>query len=237
MKYTDPDGEFAINAAAAAIGALSGALIGGVTTAIAGGSTRDVVAAALGGAASGALAGVTLGGSLVTQAVGSAALGAASAVVGDVVTNAVSGNEITASGVAKAALGGAVGGLVGFGSNKAMSAIGNKLQAINSVKNTTPNQIGKQGEAAVKDMYDIGAKSKISVNGRTRIPDGLTDDVLSEVKNTKKQSYTQQLRDFSDYADSNGLRMDLYTRTNTKLSKPLQDAIESGNINLRTIPE
>ena len=129
VKYTDPDGEFAINAAAAAIGLLSGALIGGVTTAIAGGSTRDVVAAALGGAASGALAGVTLGGSLVTQAVGSAALGAASAVVGDVVTNAISGNEITASGVAKAALGGAVGGLVGFGANKAVSAIGNKIQA------------------------------------------------------------------------------------------------------------
>jgi hypothetical protein len=57
------------------------------------------------------------------------------------------------------------------------------------------------------------------------------------VKNTKTQSFTRQLRDFSDYAEANGLRMDLYTRSDTKLSKPLQDAIESGKINLKTIPE
>lgn len=47
----------------------------------------------------------------------------------------------------------------------------------------------------------------------------------------------RKVRDFSDYADSNRLRMDLYTRPDTKLSKPLQDAIECGKINLRTIPE
>lgn len=56
------------------------------------------------------------------------AIGAASGVVGDVVTNAVSGNEITAGGVGKAAVGGAVGGLVGFGAGKALSAVGNKAQ-------------------------------------------------------------------------------------------------------------
>lgn len=74
-------------------------------------------------------------------------------------------------------------------------------------------------------------------NGRTRIPDGLKNGVLSEVKNTKQQSFTRQLRDFSDYADTNGLQMDLYTRHDTKLSKPLKDAIDSGKINLKTIPE
>ena len=136
IRYSDPDGEFALNAAAAVIGALSGAAIGAVTTAIAGGSGRDIAAAALGGAASGALAGVTLGGSLVTQAIGATAMGAVSAVVGDVVTNAVSGNEITLEGVGKAALGGAVGGLVGFGAGKALSAVGNKIQSATSAKPT-----------------------------------------------------------------------------------------------------
>ncbi len=140
VSYKDPDGEIVINAAAALVGALSGAAIGAVTTAVAGGSGRDIAAAALGGAASGALAGVTLGGSLVAQAAGAAAIGAASGAIGDVVTNAVSGNEITAKGVGKAALGGAVGGLVGFGAGKALSAIGNKVQAVNTVKNASPQK-------------------------------------------------------------------------------------------------
>ena len=140
VSYKDPDGEIVINAAAALVGALSGAAIGAVTTAVAGGSGRDIAAAALGGAASGALAGVTLGGSLVAQAAGAAAIGAASGAIGDVVTNAVSGNEITAKGVGKAALGGAVGGLVGFGAGKALSAIGNKVQAVNAVKNASPQK-------------------------------------------------------------------------------------------------
>ena len=85
ISYKDPDGEIVLNAAAALVDALSGAAIGAVTTAIAGGSGRDIAAAVLGGAASGALAGVTLGGSLVAQAAGAAALGAASGVIGDVV--------------------------------------------------------------------------------------------------------------------------------------------------------
>lgn len=193
MKYTDLDGEFAINAAAAAIGALSGALIGGVTTAIAGGSTRDVVAAALGGAASGALAGVTLGGSLVTQAVGSAALGAASAVVGDVVTNAISGNEITASGVAKAALGGAVGGLVGFGVGKVkVSADIKNTEIIKPSKPHTNGTAGHWGKMLheADDMAFSGKYKKVYLNKgiRNEIPTASANrrpDVMGVRKNGK----------------------------------------------------
>jgi hypothetical protein len=72
--------------------------------------------------------------------------------------------------------------------------------------------------------------------GGTRIPDGLTTDALSEVKNVQSLSYTQQLRDFDAYAYSNGLRFDLYVRPSTELSGPLQEAIDAGRINLRYIP-
>ncbi|MFE0759374.1 hypothetical protein ACFW16_35850 [Inquilinus sp. NPDC058860] len=37
----------------------------------------------------------------------------------------------------------------------------------------TPNQVGKVGEDAVRAVYDIGAKTTISINGVTRVPDGL----------------------------------------------------------------
>lgn len=193
ISYKDPDGEFVINAAAATIGALSGAIISGVTTKVAGGSTRDVVAAALGGAASGALAGVTLGGSLLAQATGSAALGAASAVVGDVVTNAVSGNEITASGVAKAALGGAVGGLAGFGLGRLkVSADINNTEIVMPSKshtNSTPGHWDKMLSEA-DDMAFSGKYNKVYLNKgiRNEIPNASTNrrpDIMGVRKNGK----------------------------------------------------
>ena len=100
----------------------------------------------------------------------------------------------------------------------------------------SPNRVGAEGEAAVRSDNDIGPKVKIEVNGRDRIPDGLNDTTLSEVKNVSNQSYTQQLRDFSDYANSTGRDFDLYVRPDTKLSGPLLDAIQDGNINLKFIP-
>jgi hypothetical protein len=101
----------------------------------------------------------------------------------------------------------------------------------------TPGQLGQAGEAAVKAANDIGGKTRILVDGRVRIPDGLKPGVLSEVKNTASQSFTQQLRDFLNYAESNGFRMDLYTRPNTVLSGPLQEAIQAGRINWLSIPQ
>ncbi|MBI2780054.1 MAG: hypothetical protein HYX62_09800 [Gammaproteobacteria bacterium] len=99
--------------------------------------------------------------------------------------------------------------------------------------------LGKEGEAAVRAAYDIGDKSPVFVNGATRIPDGinLRTGVLSEVKNVQSLSFTQQLRDYSSYAQQNGLSFDLYTRPDTKLSGPLQDAISSGLINRLNIPK
>ncbi|MDE2048285.1 MAG: hypothetical protein KGJ44_07755 [Betaproteobacteria bacterium] len=104
----------------------------------------------------------------------------------------------------------------------------------------TAGQLGKEGEAAVRAVYDIGEKpaQSILMNGRGRIPDGINPlaKSLSEVKNVDSLSFTRQLRDYSEYAQSQGLRFDLYTRPSTKLSGPLQDAIDSGLINHLRIP-
>nr|CUV14735.1 putative rhs-related protein [Ralstonia solanacearum] len=100
----------------------------------------------------------------------------------------------------------------------------------------TVGQIGREGEAAVRASCDIGTKAKLTINGRTRIPDGLIPEVsLSEVKNVSRQSATQQVRDYLEYAEENGLRLDLYTRTDTRLSGPLQQMINDGRINLLPI--
>ncbi|MBA5689970.1 NBR1-Ig-like domain-containing protein [Rugamonas apoptosis] len=117
---------------------------------------------------------------------------------------------------------------IGLGVNM----IGNPKQAFTSVARKTAGQLGREGEAAVRALYNIGEKEAILINGRTRIPDGLTQEALSEVKNVQSLSATSQLRDYLQYAESNGLRFDLYTRPDTKLSGPLQQLIMDGRINL-----
>jgi hypothetical protein len=96
-------------------------------------------------------------------------------------------------------------------------------------------RLGQAGERSVRAANDIGSKVQIRINGRTRIPDGLTDNAISEVKNVRSLSYTQQLRDYADFAQETGRRFDLYVRPDTELSKPLMDAVGAGHINLRFI--
>jgi hypothetical protein len=98
-------------------------------------------------------------------------------------------------------------------------------------------RVGQAGEAAVRAATDIGPATRIRVNGATRIPDGFTETVLSEVKNVGSLSYTQQLRDFADFARQSGRQFDLYVRPNTQLSGPLKEAIHRDEINLQYIPE
>jgi hypothetical protein len=93
--------------------------------------------------------------------------------------------------------------------------------------------LGKEGETVIRGAYEIGDKSKIFINGRVRFPDGINPiaRTLSEVKNAAEQSFTRQLRDYLQYAKQEGLRFDLYTRPDTKISKPLQEVIDKGQIN------
>ena len=86
----------------------------------------------------------------------------------------------------------------------------------------TPNEIGKYGERLAG--IDPRAKVRIEVDGRTRIPDALTDDALIEVKNVKYISNTAQLRDFATYANDTGRKLELYVRPNTKVAHTVIDA-------------
>lgn len=84
-------------------------------------------------------------------------------------------------------------------------------------KNTSPNAIGKAGEEMAG--IDPSKKQIIEINGRKRIPDALDDEVLTEVKNVKYISNTQQLRDFADFAAATGRTLELWVRPTTKVAK------------------
>ena len=98
-----------------------------------------------------------------------------------------------------------------------------------------PNRTGAQGERKI-GLSPNRPRKKIFINGRTRIPDGITSKSLIEVKNVARLSYTQQLRDFQAYAAQNGKTFILYTRSTTKPSGPLQRAIDRGDIIHKFIP-
>ena len=102
----------------------------------------------------------------------------------------------------------------------------------------TAGQMGREGEAAVRGVYDIGEKIALNIGGRIRIPDGLNPvlGTLSEVKNVARQGFTSQLRDYATYAHSQGLTFNLYVRRSTDISKPLAAAYKAGLVNILYIP-
>ena len=92
---------------------------------------------------------------------------------------------------------------------------------------------GRQGEASSGIVKNT---KKIMMNGRSRIPDGFDQNMwVQEVKNVKNLSYTSQLRDYFGFANSNGLKMELYIRPSTNLSGPLQSAIKEMGVIIRYI--
>ena len=129
-----------------------------------------------------------------------------------------------------------------------------KAQQVASLSKITKSagQLGREGEAAASVITGAGKNSqKFTINGRNRIPDQVnasnidtqTPLFLTEVKNVKSQSYTQQLRDNVDLVGAGG-RVDIFVRGNssnfgpqipTKISGPLQKAHNdpSNPINIR----
>jgi hypothetical protein len=59
---------------------------------------------------------------------------------------------------------------------------------------------------------------------------------LTEVKNVSVLSYTQQLRDYTAYSQQTGRIFELWVRPSTRMSRPLQQAIENGLIVPKDIP-
>src|SRR5439155_26624295 len=126
-----------------------------------------------------------------------------------------------------------IAGFVG----KALSTAGEAAEAASAARRGTAlaRQLGRQGEEAVGIT---GPKVGIQIpgSGIIRFPDRLTATTLTEVKNVQNLSFTRQIRDYSAYAQQNGLQFNLYVRPTTTLSGPLQNAVNSGQINLFFIP-
>ncbi|MCI7223121.1 putative toxin [Fusobacterium sp.] len=98
---------------------------------------------------------------------------------------------------------------------------------------------GKQGE--LDAGIDLNVKKEtipsLTKTAEYRVPDELLKDqkFMREIKNVKKQSYTNQIKDMNLWAEQNGYTFQLEVRPNTRLTKPLLKEIENGNIILKYI--
>ena len=119
------------------------------------------------------------------------------------------------------AIDGACSGFM-FGSLSACGGAALKYAKVSAATSGTPNSMGQAGERMAG--IDTSAKETIQINGRTRIPDALDAKTLTEVKNVKYISNTQQLRDFKDYAQMTNRTLKLFVRPTTKVAQTVLDA-------------
>ena len=217
VTLSDNTGNWPFFAVTAVIGAVVGAVVGGVVAANNGGNIWVGIGI---GAAAGALIGTGFG------------MGAGAALAG----------SITASTGAVMAGGSALLGTVATGGLGAgVTYVANNLsQAVNNTAPIVQAGASKMQQVAAKGKAGEIASGLVKNTQRIyitpikyRIPDGLdtTNKILSEVKNySGTLSYISQLRDFVSWSQANGYQMHLYT--NARLTGPLQQAVDSGLIQL-----
>ena len=164
----------------------------------------------------------------------------AGAIIGGIIS-AISGQDFW-QGVIEGAVYGAIGG---FTTGTIMGLVQGlaTLKAVGACNTPepkpTPNELGKQGEEYIETVRGLKKNnSHFTVNKRTRIPDFFSEKegVLIESKNVARQGLTKQLKDYLDIARKEGVRMEIYVRKNTYLTKPLLKFIKDNNIVLNYFP-
>ncbi len=96
----------------------------------------------------------------------------------------------------------------------------------------TARILGEVGEQTAGVLKNTTRIDSLTGTANFRIPDQLIPEqnLISEVKNVAYQSLTNQLKDFTLYAQKMSYSFELFVRENTRLSQPLKDAIETGKI-------
>ena len=149
------------------------------------------------------------------------AIGVAKVVGSVALSTAVSAGAGYLKNGKQGAIDGACNGFM-LGSLSALGGAAFKYAKVHSATTGSPNSMGKAGERTAG--IDQSAKEPIQINGRTRIPDAMTDTTLIEVKNVKYISNTQQLRDFAAFANATGRSLELWVRPTTRIAKTVIDA-------------
>lgn len=99
-------------------------------------------------------------------------------------------------------------------------------------------KMGAEAEVLAQNKFGFTKNTKTIdsiINNKKHIPDGKDIAKLYEVKCVGKQGYTTQIKSYVDFAEKNNLEVILIVDNTTTLSKPLQKAIDNGDIKLETM--
>lgn len=131
-------------------------------------------------------------------------------------------------------LGGAViGGVLGYFGGAFFGASGIKAGTLASkVSMSRVRWLGKIGEKLSRLPKNTKHIDSLSKTAKYRIPDYLdkSNKIIGDVKNVKRLSYTNQLRDFMLYAEKNGYTYVIKIRKATQLSSTLKSLVDAGKI-------
>ena len=131
-------------------------------------------------------------------------------------------------------LGGAiVGGVIGYFGGAFFGASGIKSGTLAmKIKMSRIRWLGKIGEKLSKLPKNKKHIDSLTKTAKYRIPDYLDEanKIIGDVKNVKRLSYTNQLKDFMMYAEKYGYTYVLKIRKTTELSSTLKKLVDAGKI-------
>jgi len=99
-----------------------------------------------------------------------------------------------------------------------------------AARTTLARELGKAGEEAVGIAGPKHAIPSLTRTAARRIPDRMTTTTIEEVKNTARVTLTNQLRDFHQWAQYNGLQFILHVRSDAVISPALKALEAAGKL-------
>jgi hypothetical protein len=218
VNFNDPSGHCLV-LCTAIIGGAVGAIVGAVgytAYTVATGrefNTGHMLLAAGGGAAAGALIGTGVGiaaGMSTAAATTAAVTGAGAATTATITVMNATGGDPT-------------------------DEIRAATQAAQGASPALARTLGQAGETISGILKNTQRIDSLTGTAQYRIPDQLlrTQRLISEVKNVAQLSLTNQIKDYSAFAQQEVYTFELWVRETTKLSQPLQKLIDNGQIILR----
>ena len=170
----------------------------------------------------------------VGAVIGAIAGGIAGAVYSYKKTGSVDWRYVAGGAVGGALIGAGVGYLVqaAYGAIVGAAATTGTIATEAAQRMENARTLGQQGEKAANIVKNTQRIPSLTQTANYRIPDALdkSKKVLIEIKNVKYQGLTNQIRDFSLWAQERCYDFILKTRPDTKISGPLKEYIDSGKI-------
>ncbi|WP_054815487.1 putative toxin [Nocardia arizonensis] len=138
------------------------------------------------------------------------------------------------------------GGMLDAVSTTVTSSVNTKFKPVLDKQLKRPPEPTKADQARQNKLKGAKAESRAGIDptkkkeslpspsrtARNRTPDDLdhSNRRLTEVKNVDKQEYTDQLKDFLSYSQTNGYELVLITDNRTKLAPEIEDLVKQGKI-------